>query len=142
MPRIQVSDGQVPIVANARLLGRLGASLAQLAKKLFAAVVGETEISAKELLIEQRRAQEARKLLLLHRVTREGQNVTVSDKDGASQPAFAGAQKSQLTLDQRYAHGVAAEVEILDVIDLAGFDAQGDRKSTRLNSSHVRISYA
>ena len=102
-----------------------GFSLAQLAKKLFGAVVGETEISPKELLIEQRRAQEPRKLLLLHRVTREGQDVTVSDKDGASQPAFAGAQKSQLTLDQRYAHGVAAEVEILDVIDLAGFDAQG-----------------
>src|SRR3989442_4334197 len=29
-----------------------------------------------------------------------------------------------------------------DVIELAGLHLDGDRKSTRLNSSHVRISYA
>src|SRR5690606_40816010 len=53
----------------------------------------------------------------------------------AAEQAFDGGELDLI------AHGRRGSMRV-DVVDVARLDASPDRKSTRLNSSHVKISYA
>src|SRR2546422_3925564 len=53
-----------------------------------------------------------------------------------------GAQGRRLHLDDRASDGLAGGLWLGGHVDHAGVTTSGDRKSTRLNSSHGYISYA
>src|SRR5438067_3763697 len=60
----------------------------------------------------------------------------------ASAPRPSVCSRTALTVSEREASMFFPKPNVLDIVSLCGYKSEVDRKSTRLNSSHVSISYA
>src|SRR5690606_40278173 len=77
----------------------------------------------------------------LFRSVHVGPDGAVPRGDPADEEGFVGAHRTELTPDVEHV-GFGADVGGGDGVDRSGGSGVRDRKSTRLNSSHVKISYA
>ncbi len=94
-------------------------------------VIGETEITAGKILIEDGSAEEAAELLLFHGVAREGQNMSAAGEDHAGDAAIERSEENQAAFVKGDFGVATAKRDAIggdDLIDGGGIEAQvGER---------------
>ncbi len=122
----------VPAGSGGRVgLGRK-ASRAKLAEQIVGGAVGEAEITAGEILIEDRGVEEAGELLPFGGGPREGQNVAAAKKYRSADLALERRKKDEFALIEGNFGVAAAKFDVvvgLDLIAVAGSRCKALRAS-------------
>ncbi len=127
MTGVELSENGFPLHEERSIRLRYKIGRAKLTKKFLCGAIGETNISADKVLIQNRCTQEIAHLLLLDRITREGEGMAAAGEDGAGDMAIDRGEKSECTFFKGENCITTAELDAIggsDVIDGGGIDAQ------------------
>ena len=127
MSGIEARDDGVPGDEGAWVGLRGEACGVELAEQVVERGVGEADVGADEVLVEDGGAEEARELLLFGDFTREREDVAATGEDGAVDAAVEGRKENELAFVEGDFCVAAAEGDVmggLDLINGSGVEAE------------------
>ena len=107
---IELLDLRAPKSNEVVVGGGSNAGVLQLIEQSLRGVTRETDIHREELLIEDRRAEEPRQLLLFDGIARKNQSVPEAGEDKTSDAALEGLKESNLAFGE-----IESDVRLLDL---------------------------
>ena len=102
------------------------------------AVIGESEVSLRKRLVDQRRIQKARDGKFLHRVARHRQYSPASREHRSIHVAIERREKRELSICERDAHGISAERYVAHAENSRAINAQAVQCLIKLSRRRVR----
>ena len=127
MSGVEAREDRFPGSQGARVGLRGEACGVELAEQVVGSGVGEADISAGEILVEDGSAEKARELLFFRDFTGESEDVSASGEDRAVDAAVKGRKKNELAFVEGNFCVAAAEGDVmggLDLINGSGIEAQ------------------
>jgi len=107
----------------------------ELMQQVGGSCVGETNVGAGKILVEDRRVEEASHLLLFDGFARKSENVAAAGKDGAGDLVIERGKKNQLSLIERDFRIAATKLDAMlgfNLISGSGVEAQGIKSIVEL----------
>src|SRR5712672_1104243 len=110
LTRIQLGQERLPAGRKSGIWLRRYAGFTKLPEQVGGGGIRKAQISRTKVLIQNRRAQKVRHLLLFDRIARGGEDVAAAKKHGAGKTALEQLQKSELALFERELHVSATQL--------------------------------